>query len=81
VVKVDRDAGIIYLVDNDDGMSVTNDAERVVAELMAQTNKFHTYYRIIYRDTDGNWDELCHDGAKFTGYRSWRKLPQGSMPT
>lgn len=48
------------------GKSVTNDADGVVAWLLA-----HSQYagrRIVYRDTDGNWDELKHDGTKFVGF-------------
>lgn len=56
----------IFIVDLDEGMSVTNDAENVVIKLLTTFgNK-----RIVYRDTMGTWDELCHDGRKFTHYMS-----------
>jgi hypothetical protein len=56
----------VFIVDCDIGMSVTNDAENVVEKLLTNYgNK-----RIIYRDTMGSWDELCHDGKKFTHYMS-----------
>lgn len=51
----------VYIVDNDDGMSVTNSAEEVCTRL-------HNLYgdrRIIYRDTSGQWDELVHDKGVF----------------
>ena len=61
---------IVWILDEDGPLSVTNDAERVVAEL------FKTYgdRRIIYRDTDGNWDELQHRGSVFTGFAPAREL-------
>jgi len=31
-------------------------------------------FRIIYRDSMGNWDELCHDGALFTGFAPARDM-------
>lgn len=54
----------VFIVDEDIGRSVTNDAEKVVMELYAEFgNK-----RIIYRDTMGRWDELQHDHGYFTGF-------------
>ena len=52
-------------------MSVTNDAEAVVYELV---NKYGNK-RIIYKDSDGNWDELLHDGDQFTGFGPYREQP------
>lgn len=48
-------------------MTVTNAAERVVFELASSMGIRGR--RIIYRDTRGIWDELLHDGCRFTGYR------------
>lgn len=62
IAKVTSDA--VFLIDNDEGMSVTNDAENVVAYCL----KEHGTKRIIYRDTEGRWDELMHDGVSFTGF-------------
>lgn len=56
--------GAVWIVDNDDGRSVTNDAERVVAELVARFGN----RRFFYRDTIGRWDELKHDGRAFVGF-------------
>ncbi len=50
--------------------SVTNDAEAVVAELAAQYGE----RRIIYKDSMGEWDELKHNGATFTGFAPARDL-------
>lgn len=62
IVKVTPRA--VHLIDLDDGMSVTNDAENVVAEVFnAYPNR-----RIVYRDTMGCWDELVHNHGIFTGF-------------
>lgn len=70
VFKTDPHARIIYIVDQDLGRTVTNDAANVCRELHAQ----YADYRIIYRDTEGNWDELLHDKGKHTGFRSARHM-------
>lgn len=71
IVKSDSERRIVWIVDEDRGnRSVTNDADKVVAELHVN----YPGFRIIYRDSIGNWDELCHDGALFTGYRPARDM-------
>ena len=61
-------------VNNDGGgPSVTNDAERVVAEVTAE----HPSKRIVYRDTMGHWDELMHCHGIFAAFASWN----GYVPT
>lgn len=63
VHQVTQDA--VWIIDLDDGaMSVTNDADAVVAEVVA------TYgdKRIIYRDSEGRWDELAHDAGVFRDF-------------
>lgn len=64
IVKVESDA--VFLVDNDDGRSVTNDAEAVVSSVLQKLGN----RRIFYRDTMGVWDELVHDGKRFTDFRA-----------
>jgi len=54
----------VFIVDEDGPMSVTNDAEAVVAYL----NAWHPGKRIIYRDTAGFWDELKHTNGRFDGF-------------
>lgn len=54
----DRDTG---------GPSITNDAEAVVRFLIAR-GKLTPRMRLFYYDTDGQLDELLHDGTKFTGF-------------
>lgn len=57
--------GFVWIRDLDDGaMSVTNDADAVVAALVAARGNV----RIIYRDSMGHWDELCHDHGRFLTY-------------
>lgn len=60
---------IVFIVDNDVGMSITNDAENVVIDVLAK----YPDHRIIYRDTDGRWDELLHWGGKFVGFKPYSK--------
>jgi len=49
------------------GRTITNDAERVVNELI----QFHDAKNkmILYRDTEGYTDQLLHDGKKFLSFR------------
>lgn len=69
IQKVTEDC--VYIVDrcNELGsMSITNDAEAVTAHLY----RLYSGKRIIYRDTEGNWDELCHTDGVFTGFAPTR---------
>lgn len=62
----------VWIIDCDDGgMSVTNDAEAVVENLLARYGN----RRIVYRDSMGRWDILMHDGVRFTGF-----APNGGPP-
>ena len=62
--------GIFYIADADDGsMSVTNDAEGVVAYY---NNYLPPNTRIVYQDTMGNWDELVHDNGVFKDFAPWK---------
>jgi hypothetical protein len=47
-------------------ISVTNAAESVIADLAAGMGIEGR--RVVYLDTLGIWDELLHDGSRFTGY-------------
>jgi len=69
VVKITDD--VIWIADlNLGSISVTNDAENVVADIQRR----HADKRIIYRDSDGNWDELKHKGGQFTGFAPARDM-------
>lgn len=84
-----RDFGVVWIVDLDeDGASVTNDAERVVVDLV-QFGVSPDAQPIIYRDSMGQWDRILTRGGRFHGFQSlggarslqeavWR-LPAGSM--
>jgi hypothetical protein len=58
--------GIIFVVDEcgPGDMSVTNDAERVVAEVVASLGDFP----ILYLDTSEDLDWLVHDGSRFVRF-------------
>lgn len=70
IVKVTKDAVAL----TDDALfkstrSVTNAAEQVVEWLLPRfPNR-----RYFYCDAMGEWDELGHDGAKFTGFIPLRR--------
>jgi hypothetical protein len=46
-------------------MTVTNDAEAVVAHLM-HAGDLSYGQRLFYFDSEDKLDEICHDGTKFT---------------
>lgn len=55
----------VFIVDLDGKRSVTNDAEKVVQYF----HKIIPQKRIMYRDTQGRWDELLHDKhGNFLGF-------------
>jgi len=56
----------ILLEDTNVGMSITNSAERVVAEILNLEG--FSGQQIFYVDTQGCVDELVHDGKKFIGF-------------
>ena len=61
--------GIVYIRDENTGMSITNDAEAVVADVLSK----YPNHRIIYRNTDGTRDELLHRHGKFTGFKMFSR--------
>lgn len=58
----------VALIDNNDGVSITNDAENIVRDLITN-GLVSNGTLIIYRDTLGQWDQLCIESGKFIGYR------------
>jgi hypothetical protein len=68
-------AQVIYIIDLDLGAkTITNDAEAVVKHVLNDFPRF----RIVYRDTEGNWNELCHNNGKFTYFGTWDEpIPEG----
>jgi hypothetical protein len=72
----------IFIVDDFDencpSMTVTNDAESVVGDLHEKGllfAKMAPSKRIFYLDTEGNIDELIHDGGRFIRFRSGVQSP------
>lgn len=49
--------------------SVTNDAENVVEDLRHAGYDLSTA-RIVYRDSDGTWDEILVSNGRFAGFGS-----------
>jgi hypothetical protein len=67
MVAGEKEAPFVLLVDLDSGgKSVTNDAENVVAALSTELDLDDV--PVYYRDSAGSWDELKHEGWKFTGF-------------
>lgn len=67
---------VIAILDHNQGKSVTNDAENVIADLAARFDL--SRYRVIYRDSLGTWDQLLVDSTgHFAGFSSLneRDLP------
>jgi hypothetical protein len=65
--------GVICIRDLCEGVSVTNDAENVIADLAARkllTDAAGTPRRIIYRDTMGIYDELEVVDGQFAGFKA-----------
>jgi hypothetical protein len=48
-------------------MSVTNDVEAAVLYLL-ESDQLAADQRLYYYDSDGQLDELLHDGSRFTGF-------------
>lgn len=61
--------GVVCIIDNDQGKSVTNDAENVIADLVAEGVDL-TKNLVVYRDTTWTWDQLLVDGNQFSGFKS-----------
>jgi len=66
-VNKSPDGTIIFLSDSDGPVSMTNDAEAVVA----MCHNHHPGLRIVYRDTDGCWDEMIHNNGRFLSFRQY----------
>jgi hypothetical protein len=70
-IIVKEDDSFVFIEDIGTGRSVTNDAEAVVYELFNKESIGDK--RIIYKDTNGDWDELVHDGDRFVDFAPYRK--------
>ena len=67
IIRNDEGQNILYIRDEDVGMSVTNDAENVVAELF-ENGLLNNGKRLFYYDSEGQLDEILHEEGKFTGF-------------
>jgi len=67
IYEVTDDA--IFISDNDDGVTITNNAKGVVFDIW----KRYGDRRVIYRDTMGNWDELVHIKGVFLHYAPYKE--------
>lgn len=65
--RFDRIDHVLIVIDNDRGRSVTTDAAQVVDDL-ARSGNLQPTDRLIYRDTQGEWDELIHRDNRFVGF-------------
>lgn len=64
--------------DNTGGMSVTNAAELVCEQCFERFGD----RRIVYRDTEGRWDELDHYCGRFIGFLAYGgKVTAGPVAT
>jgi hypothetical protein len=78
VLPDDKGGDIITIRDLCHGMTITNDAEAVVKEVLnfMQTRIDNGRpFKIHYFDSEGRKDELCHDGLQFTGFMAVDPLP------
>ncbi|HRN92989.1 MAG TPA: hypothetical protein PLS87_11255 [Ferruginibacter sp.] len=61
----------ICIIDQDRGnMSVTNNIEEVVDEILTKEKINSADHLIVYRDTDGSWDGWDHDHRAFVHLNS-----------
>jgi hypothetical protein len=65
----ERAGDVVFIVDRDDGKSVTNDAEAVIRDLRERGIDVDRV-AIVYRDTMGIWDQIQTKRGAFSGFRS-----------
>lgn len=82
-VKIDHDHKMIFIADDDGPLSITNAAEQVCAEAAVEDEDGTSIaaYRLFYKDSEGNWDELVHDKGRFIAFLPCirRESPFGGM--
>lgn len=68
---------ILQIIDQDQGKSVTNDIEHVLQEISREENRPLTGCKVIYRDSDGNWDGVeLTDAGEFHRFYSVNESDQ-----
>ena len=61
---------LVVILDADDGgLSVTNDAERVIEDLVGLGYAVDRKV-IVYRDTMGRWDQMVTERGRFLTFRA-----------
>lgn len=63
------EAGVVCIVDHDTGRSVTNDAHNVIQDLVDAGIDVNSM-PVIYRDSQGIWDQLIVNGTRFDTFKS-----------
>lgn len=61
--------GVVCIVDHDNGKSVTNDADNVIDDLV-KAGIDVSGMPVIYRDTEGYWDQLLVSESRFVDFAS-----------
>lgn len=59
---------VVVVVDQRTGRSVTNDAETVIADLVAAGVPGDGSVSVIYQDSIGRWDGLAVTDGQFAGF-------------
>lgn len=67
---IEIDQALILITDTGGSLSVTNDAEAVIADLLQAHPLEAKVLRIIYRDSDGRWDGMAVADGVFAGFVS-----------
>lgn len=69
-LEVVHGLGAIVVQDKDGPVSVTNDAESVVADIVSFLGPVVDLgkFRIVYCDSDGRWDGIVVKDGKFAGF-------------
>ena len=64
------DSGVpLYIIEDlDEGMSVTNNAENVILKIADCTGNIPDNSVIVYKDTEGVYDQLLVTGGCFAGF-------------
>lgn len=75
--RIDKANRRVLLRDLDGLVSITNDAETVVRYVLDELED--TSFRIYYRDTNGDWDELAHDKRRFTHFHTTARDQQAEF--
>lgn len=73
---VDETDEAIFIEDLNLGhKSVTNDAEWVIETLIHEYGVLTK--KVVYKDSEDQWDELIHDGNVFLDFGPWKgKIPE-----